>query len=604
MLKKDKSDNFYNSLDKLSQKMESINNDIENKKRCIKSCLNEMSEQIEDISTAIPKNSNKDIQMHCDFVVKNLKNSLKEWTKEFENIIEKEEFRNEFRDSFLVIIYGKVKAGKSSFGNFIAYNALPSQKAKFFLYDKAGVIKHTAKLEELDSDTGFEVKRTEATKEIQGFRLSGLTWIDTPGLASMSPENEQLAKEYIESADLIIYPISSDAPGRSTDINEIIELLTKNKRVNIIITKSDKTSRAVENGEIVPIVKNKTNEDRRKQEEYVLDSIRMKLPPEKKHLIDDNIYSLSIKTAKIGLERNDIQLYNESNLDLFYEHMNTLLDSQAINLKIKAPLDKLKTYIEFHIIGDYNKRSSNTLNSIQADILEIENKRKKAISELENIFQILIGDIITEVENYIDKNYSTLNKHNSNKILEDILIKTQKKLSSKVTNEVNKVLENFDNSIIKFNLDLDPNSFKVEDKFSTIEYDDTEKMRKYGQIIAGGTGAGLAALAISNFWNPTGWIAGLGALVAETVAMNASGYIGEKIGEAFGEIKKEKVHIGDNKDEVLVKLKDEMYKSLEKELQKTQSTLLKYYFEPIVSFSKEVGKLLKKIELDMKGCIK
>jgi hypothetical protein len=604
MINKEKSNNFYKSLDQLSQKMENINNDIELKKKCLQNSMNIMIKRIEHISTSVPKNANKDFVKHCDSVVKNLKESLNIWSKKFEEILRKEEFRNEFKDSFLVIIYGKVKAGKSSFGNYIAKQALPSQKAKFFLYDKAGQIKHTAKLEEIDSDSEFEVKRTEATTEIQGFRLSGLTWIDTPGLASMSPENGELAKEYIESADLIIYPISSDAPGRSTDIDEIVELFTKNKKVNILITKSDKTSRTIDNGKIIPIIKNKTKEDRKKQEEYVLNSIKSNLPKINQLLIDDNIYSLSTRTATIGIETNNEQLYNESNLDIFYEHMTTLLNGQAIQLKTKAPLDKLKTFVEFHIIGENNDESCHTLKSIQKDIQEIEKKREKAISELENIFQILIGDIISDVEMEIEKNYSKINKNNSKQILQNILQKTQTKLTKEVSMEVKKVLEDFDSSLMKFELNINPDQFKIEDKFSTIEYDDTEKMKKYGQIAASSTGAALATWAIANFWNPTGWIAAFGVAAAEMIAMSATGYIGEKIGGSFGETKREKVLIGDNKHEILSKLKEEMYKLLEKELQNTQNNLIKFYFDPIVSFSKQTGSIMKKMESDMKGCIK
>ena len=198
---------------------------------------------------------------------------------------------------------------------------LPNQEVKFFVYDKAGKNRQNiAKLEEIE-DEEFEVKRTEATSEIQGFRLSGLTWIDTPGLASMTKDNGDLAKEYIESADFIIYPISSDAPGRATDIKEISELFEKNKQVSIIITKSDKTKRQVVNGKVKGVLNNKSLQDRKKQEEYVLSEILKKVPSQQQTYINKNIYSLSAKTADIAIETNDINLYTDSNMDKFYANM-------------------------------------------------------------------------------------------------------------------------------------------------------------------------------------------------------------------------------------------------------------------------------------------
>ena len=321
MINRKKADSFYQSLDGLRDKMLTVSNDIENKKSCIKLSLDDMSEKIHHLSMIDYEvsNNNKKMFDNCLLVSDDMKKSVKQWKSKFEEILSQENFRNEFRDSFLVIIYGKVKAGKSSFGNFIAESCLDTQNPKYFKYDEAGVNrKEIAELEELDDE--FDVKNTEATIEIQGFRLSGLTWIDTPGLASMTAVNGALAKEYIESADLIIYPVSSDAPGRATDTKEILELFDKNKTVNVIITKSDKSKKQVEDGKIVKVFQNKTPENRLKQEEYVLNEIKSSLPENKVNLLG-NIYSLSVHTAKKATEDNNDELYASSQVDLFFQQM-------------------------------------------------------------------------------------------------------------------------------------------------------------------------------------------------------------------------------------------------------------------------------------------
>ncbi len=70
-----------------------------------------------------------------------------------------------------------------------------------------------------------------------------MAWIDTPGLGSMTLENGKLAKEYIQSADYIIYPTSSDSPLQRDEVEELKRLFEQNKKVTICITKSDKFER-------------------------------------------------------------------------------------------------------------------------------------------------------------------------------------------------------------------------------------------------------------------------------------------------------------------------------------------------------------------------
>ena len=70
---------------------------------------------------------------------------------------------------------------------------------------------------EAETKKEFRVGATEATSSIQGFSLDGLTWIDSPGLHSINQENGDLAKDYVEHADLILYTMKSDSPGRRAD---------------------------------------------------------------------------------------------------------------------------------------------------------------------------------------------------------------------------------------------------------------------------------------------------------------------------------------------------------------------------------------------------
>ena len=581
--------------------MEQVNNSVESKKKCIKRSIAIAEKRIQNITLKFPKNTDQEIIDSCNQVTDNLKKSINAWMYNFDKILIQQKFRDEFTDSFLVIIYGKVKAGKSSFGNFVAKNTLSNQKANFFVYDSAGNDKkHVAKLEEIDEDN-FEVKRTEATNSIQGFKLSGLTWIDTPGLSSMTKENGDLAKEYIESADFIIYPISSDAPGRATDIKEILELFKKNKPVSILITKSDKTIRKVVNGKVVGVLQNKSSEDRKKQEAYVLNEILSKIPTEKRYLIDKEIYSISTKTASVALQTNDPVLYNESNMDIFYSRMFTLLNDHAIDLNIKAPNSKIRTFVDEIVIGS-DSSNTTTLYNIKLLLKEIDSKRIDSLSEIKQIMETFKEEIVSDVEFEVDKIYMQLNQNNVTDLLNNVFKNIEDKVSQKMTKEISKVLQSFDKSLFSIQMGINSDEFQIKDEYSKIVYDDSQKKKGYGEAIVGGIGAILTTFAISQFWNPSGWIAGGLALVVDVAVTSGASYIGGEIGKTMGEEKEENVVVGDNKNKIIYALKITLIEEIERNIRATIDSLDKAYFIPIANFSIEARKVINKIEIEMKGC--
>ncbi len=115
------------------------------------------------------QNQNNEIGKLLNLTIGNLKDSSKEWADKFNNILEKEKFRSDLENYFIVIIFGKVKAGKSSLGNFIAEHRPKSEKVSFFKYDEAGKEKSIKKLEEIEEDS-FDTNNLECTSNIQGFK--------------------------------------------------------------------------------------------------------------------------------------------------------------------------------------------------------------------------------------------------------------------------------------------------------------------------------------------------------------------------------------------------------------------------------------------------
>ena len=336
-----KLEEFYYSLKEIS----TVNSNLDEKRNVLQEHTIDFNNLVQ--SKTIDKNivkQNKEMAELLTNTLNLIKNSSQTWINNFDEMLEKEKFRSDLENYFIIIIFGKVKAGKSSLGNFIANHKLKEQKTEFFKYDEAGKKQNIKKLEEIDEQKQeFATANTECTVEIQGFKLDNMAWIDTPGLGSMVQENGDLAKEYIQSADYIIYPTSSDSPLQQDEREQLKELFEQNKKVTICITKSDEKEEdececASEEGcsncneGMINILKNKSSENRKEQEEYVQNEIN-KLILKNKESVLGNIFSISTHTATKGIEENNSKLFEESNIPKFYELITKVVKEKSKQLK-------------------------------------------------------------------------------------------------------------------------------------------------------------------------------------------------------------------------------------------------------------------------------
>lgn len=256
-------------------------------------------------------------------------------------------FRKDFGDSLLVFIYGKVKSGKSSLGNYMAWgHSEPDASLKarvphphYFSTERTDVASGD-KDKEAEVHLQFRVGATEATSSIQGFRLPGLTWVDSPGLHSVNARNGALAKEYVEHADLILYTMSSQAPGRASDMQEIAALLAANKKIMVLLTGSDTTDEDEnEYGEIITTVVMKDLSDRRDQIAYVQGELKQL----------DNSASVLAEVLPISTryaERNPTPdgMAASGMGRLLYELQN-ICHGPALSIKLNTPMENLRSSI-------------------------------------------------------------------------------------------------------------------------------------------------------------------------------------------------------------------------------------------------------------------
>lgn len=283
-----------------------------------------------------------------------LEKTQAEWDKKVAGRKKGVEFRKDFEDSLLVFVNGKVKSGKSSLGNYMAWGHTdPDEELKRQVPER--LVPHYFSHEQTNVDGGdteneakerreFRVGATEATSSIQSFKLPGLTWVDSPGLHSVKKENENLAREYVEHADLILYTMKSDSPGRESDLYEINLLLGKEKKVLLLLTGSDDVEEdwCDDAERVVSTVVMKDAQTCEKQRVYVREALEKICGAE--NVANIEIVSFSARYAQLNTE--DSAAFLESGMGLLCETLHRIAQSDAVRIKQRTPLANMHTFLQ------------------------------------------------------------------------------------------------------------------------------------------------------------------------------------------------------------------------------------------------------------------
>ncbi|RDU67453.1 hypothetical protein CQA53_00010 [Helicobacter didelphidarum] len=443
---------FYKSLESLNVR----NKNIDEKRDEIKKQIDDFHNKIDTIKI----NENiKDIDEELIRVFREYQNNTKEkisiWKQLFDKKSKEAKFEDELRNNFIVIIYGKVKAGKSTLGNYIAKNCLPHQKPKFTKYDKAGQYE-ASEFEEIDENEGFKTKITECTSEIQLFKLGGLAWVDTPGLSSMTEANGELARKYITKADFIIFPTSSDSPLQNDEIKQIKELIKLGKTINIIITKSDRTEEDEVDGKIVKIFYNKSEENRKLQQEDIYQRLKENIKSDI-NKIDNKIFSISIKAAKESKINDNQELYNGSNIEYLYEVLDDLVKNKAEKLKAKNPYITLAGLIDIITNGVNGSENEKSLCTIKKEFENIKGAIQCTQHECNKAKERLQNQIPQIIQEITYKYYDEIGKQGiEQKLLQEVeysILKLANKEIREVMNNFNANTSSIQSLKINFNIE-------------------------------------------------------------------------------------------------------------------------------------------------------
>ena len=554
---------FYDSIEKL----EIMGNNIKEKRDEVSDSLKKFSEKIEAITIDNSlKKQNEELYKIFDDAISTTKDKLKVWFEDIEKQNNNENFREELKDKFIVIIFGKVKAGKSTLGNFIATQSTLKEKAKFFSYDEVGNKKESKKLEEIDENDGFKTDNLECTSSIQGFYLGGLAWIDTPGLGSMTEENGQLAKDYINSADYIIFPTSSAQVLLDEELEQVKELIEQNKHLTICITRSDDTERKKdkdgksikdENGNIKRFIVNKNSEGRKLQE----DSAKKRLSEKINDDNIDEIFSISVMCSKEGIKTDNQELFDKSNIEIFYKKMLDIVESKAEYLKSNTPFENLKAFIDNKIIGE--EKSSNTLSNIKNDFSKVNFDIAELNKTLENKIKNINLDIVSVISQITSKYANDINSLNYKEKFKIIDNEISQNIEELISSTIRDIFKAFEISMYDFKKSSkNDDEFEIKQQYKNIQV-------KYDK---------------SGFWRRLGNKIGLCDLEYETLT--------------------NKIHIGDNKEEIVSHFKNKRVEEYSKEVKAIYKNIQNDFFDKFQKIKKNIDEVIAELEKNLNNITK
>lgn len=381
--------------------------EIDSKNQGVEGCIQQLQKNIGALRGSVLETDDEALKKLYTDVQRSLGELLDGVAEVLAKTRKSTKFIQDYEQSFNVAVFGKVKAGKSYLGNFImgnqlrelgletAYRQLPRPTVE--VYDR-GTVHTQDRLSELseEGNDGFFVNANEATSAIQLFRLGGLTWFDTPGIGSVTWENEMLAKDYVDNADLVVYASNSDAAGTRQDLSELKELYRKGKQFLLLLTQSDTLEEDFddETGDCYSRLTAKSEKDRRDTETYMRDALEENGLP---RLREDEVLTVSAMLAMTALEEGDEAGFADSHMGDFLRILTDITKTDGARLKRETPFVRMRDTVRalLNHLDDTEKKFREYETSLRASQ---NNLRGRSVELQEQIRQQCRSRIDTLIE--------------------------------------------------------------------------------------------------------------------------------------------------------------------------------------------------------------
>lgn len=496
-------------------------------------------------------------------------------------------FIQNFEKCFIVSVFGKVKSGKSSIGNFVMGNDLKKYGIKSS-YDKLGKIPvqvyDRGKMKEQESlnvlEEGFKEGSTETTSTIQWFELGGLSWFDTPGIGSITIENENLAKEYVKNSDLVIFTCNSDAAGTKQEFEEMKQLFSMGKTVLLLITMSDTYEEDEDDeGEIIQILVAKSDKDRKDVEDYMYETLAENNITE--ILNNKSILTVSAKLAKEAIKDNDFDKYKSSNMQELLDLLVDITINESAQLKLNTPKQRINSLIDELTTDNYDLLKheislNNVKNAFDQEIKSILEKKEELNIDKEMLLEDIKSTCNYKVEIEIDKFRSIIENNKTKISSQEINKKIIEVVSNIVEEKTIKYLEDYieeiDKSAFSSLKDIAITVDDMEMKQGSVSYEQTRVIRRPR--------------------SPKGIFEKAGAFFLKKQYFDIT---------TKTETKYSYFDIGINDSEITRKIIAQLDDALNSSVKDIIDELVKGYFEPMQNLSKNINNLIDNTILELKN---
>lgn len=511
-------------------------------------------------------------------LIAELTNSLKvkftEWDKKIVAASPMQNLSKTFEDKIIFLVFGKVNAGKSSFSNQVVdlYRSLfPNDHIRRFALKDNKVVTI-----EGDFAEGF----TETTAQIQGVELGKyFVLLDSPGLHSTEEKNGNLTKQFVDSADAVLWLTPSSSPGQVQELDELKYELEKGKPLLPVITRSDETEEDWDEvaQDIIAVVKDKTPDNRKLQEEDVYGRLEQKQKSEGAIKETRKPISISVYTFK---SHQDL---NKAGLARLFNEMAKLV-TKATGYKGRKADKQIKNFINENVLSFLNGEIKTQISSISTQTANVLSKLEKDRKRITDLVE----------SNAHNHTYEIVNKHrksrNKNAIVQDI----NSLISQALGQEIAKCLDGFVSSLSQISVQLDSSSIKdFEDR--KISYQQERGASKKSLAQAGGAaGGGAAGAAIG-----TAILPGIGTAIGGFAGGLIGGFLGGAAGSAMLDIETVTEVVGVDTEQMEKSLKAQISSSIKQTVDRQLDHIIaqiRPLQETCNGLESEVNKLIKEFQ--------
>lgn len=483
-----------------------------------------------------------------------------------------------------IVVLGEVKAGKSTLvnsliGKKVSYTNVVEATAaileiKYNNQEKISINRidgnniELMSLNELDNlidenknNQEFFSKINKISIQTNIDRLKEITLVDTPGLNTVTNENERRTEDYIANADVILWILNSHHLGQSDVVDKIEEVLDYGKPIICVLNRIDEIN--CDSYDLIEYVKSEMG--------YMF----------------TEVFATSAKKAWDGYIESNKSKIKESNIDDLYEYIVNNIERNANSVQMNSIVDSIKIQIEkdFHTHKETELRIDAMLQSFQKDIKELNefNERLKGIIS-NKITEWIDTEFFEEekqlLNNCSDEEFIKLaKKYTSEQHIQTIVNLKYEKLQSYIVDEWQNNTEEFikRQCINEINVIESINPCNIVGTKNTKNNNEVIDGIKQGGITAGAIGMGLAGYAA--WLGPAAAYVSIGSAVAAFLPpLLIAGALGGAAWKLVGSDKK-KINRYNQIDSLVFEIKLVVKRNIATRMKENLYNICDYYLE-------------------------